>query len=229
MWLLSKRLTVADCGILRGFTDYHSHILPGVDDGSSDMDESLSILSQMEESGVASVWLTPHIMDDIPNETNMLKEKFTALSAIYTGTIHLHLAAEYMLDSLFDERLVSDDILPLTADKHYLLVETSTFSSPVDMSEKLSFIKSRGYVPLLAHPERYEYMQMSHYFSLKSQNISFQLNLSSLAGMYGDRVRIRAEKLLKLGLYDKIGSDTHSLGYFNRLKGSYLRHNKLFL
>jgi len=229
MWLLSKRLTVADCGILRGFTDYHSHILPGVDDGSSDMDESLSILSQMEASGVASVWLTPHIMDDIPNETDMLKEKFATLSAIYTGTIHLHLAAEYMLDSLFDERLVSNDILPLTADKNYLLVETSTFFSPVDMSEKLSFIKSRGYVPLLAHPERYEYMQMSQYFSLKSQNISFQMNLSSLAGMYGDRVRIRAEKLLKLGLYDKIGSDTHSLGYFNRLKGSYLRHNNLFL
>ena len=67
MWPFSKSQPVAASGILCEITDYHSHILPGVDDGVKTMNESLQILAEMKHQGVRKVWFTPHIMEDIPN------------------------------------------------------------------------------------------------------------------------------------------------------------------
>lgn len=113
MWFFKKRVSLKDSGIFDGFTDWHSHILPGVDDGVQTMDESLEILHLYEELGVKTVWLTPHIMEDIPNTTAYLRERFAELKAAYDGRIELHLAAENMLDNLFEERLENNDLLPL--------------------------------------------------------------------------------------------------------------------
>lgn len=118
---------------LIGFTDYHSHILPGVDDGVQTMDESLEILRLYEEQGIKSVWLTPHIMEDIPNTTAHLRDRFAELQAAYTGGVQLHLAAENMLDNLFEERLGKNDLLPLGENGDHLLVETSYFSPPMGL------------------------------------------------------------------------------------------------
>ena len=125
MWPFRKTITFARSGILKGMTDCHSHLLPGVDDGVGTLDESLRILDMMEKHGVRKVWLTPHIMEDIPNETVTLQEKFQELKRSYNGTLELALAAEYMMDNLFEERLEKDDLLPLEEGKRYLLVETS--------------------------------------------------------------------------------------------------------
>ncbi len=92
-------------GYLNGFTDWHSHILPGVDDGIRTMDESLAVLAYYESLGMSEVWLTPHIMEDIPNTTEDLKKRFEDLCKHYEGNMKLHLAAEYMLDNLFVQRL----------------------------------------------------------------------------------------------------------------------------
>ena len=113
LWPFRKRVSLQDSGIFSGFTDWHSHILPGVDDGVRTMGESLEILRLYEELGVRSVWLTPHIMEDIPNTTAHLRERFAELQASYSGSVELHLAAENMLDGLFEERLEKNDLLPL--------------------------------------------------------------------------------------------------------------------
>lgn len=113
MWPFTKRTSLADSGIFRGFTDWHCHLLPGVDDGVQTMEETLRILSLYEELGVTEVWLTPHIMEDMPNTTASLKARFKALEAAYQGNIGLHLASENMLDNLFEERLEQNDLLPL--------------------------------------------------------------------------------------------------------------------
>lgn len=163
MWFFKKRTSLKDSDIFRGFTDWHCHLLPGVDDGVQTMEESLRVLSLYEQLGIGEVWLTPHIMEDMPNTTQGLKERFAELYATYQGNITLHLAAENMLDNLFEERLKKNDLLPLGKDGKHLLVETSYFNPPMGLNNILLRIKSKGYVPVLAHPERYVYMDEDDY------------------------------------------------------------------
>ena len=223
MWPFRKTTTLAQSGILKGITDCHSHLLPGVDDGVETLDESLRILDTMEKQGVRKVWLTPHIMEDIPNETATLREKFRELEQSYNGTMELALAAEYMMDNLFEERLEKNDLLPLEEGKRYLLVETSYFNPPMGLLSVLQRIQKKGYYPLLAHPERYEYMKMADYKALQQVGVAFQLNIPSLAGMYGRHVQKKAEALQKAGMYTLRGNDTHSLVFFQNLLNEKIR------
>ena len=266
MWPFSKKTTIAASGVLQGAADHHSHILPGVDDGVETMDEALRILATYEAMGIKELWLTPHIMEDIPNTPQKLAARFEELKAAYKGGITLHLAAEYMIDNhlhkllkaregvekdcschsdhtltnnskevlgavqskplqetppLFRGEVVEDrrgekkttecpKLLPIgTAGKH-ILVETSYFNPPMRFKETLRQIKSLGYYPLLAHPERYMYMDNDEYRRLREEGVKFQLNLVSLAGGYGAVVRKKALWLLANGLYSVAGSDLHS-------------------
>lgn len=211
MSFFKKRTSLADSSIFRGFTDWHCHLLPGVDDGVQTMEETLRILSLYEDLGVKEVWLTPHIMEDMPNTTASLKKRFEELKAVYQGCIALHLASENMLDNLFEERLRKNDLLPLGKSRKHLLVETSYFNPPMGLSNILLRIKAKGYVPVLAHPERYVYMDENDYRKLKEMNVMFQLNLFALVGAYGTGIRKKAGWLMKNGLYDVAGSDTHNL------------------
>lgn len=197
--------------LLTGFTDHHSHILPGVDDGVKKMEVSLKVLERYEQLGIAEVWCTPHIMEDIPNTTEKLQVRFAELCEAYQGSIKLHLAAEYMMDALFEERLEQGDLLKLGDEGNQLLVETSYFTPPMDMDKILLRIKQRGLYPVLAHPERYVYMNKERYTELKDKGIRFQLNLSSLAGAYGSEAKDKALWILKKEYYNLVGSDLHSL------------------
>ena len=217
MWFFKKQTSLVGSGILEGFTDYHSHILPGVDDGIQTLGESLDTLDCLEKLGVKSIWLTPHVMEDIPNTSEKLRERFQLLLQYYSGGIALHLAAEYMLDNLFEERLASEDLLPIGKAQKHLLVETSYFNPPMDLYDILKQIQQKGYYPLLAHPERYEYMTMKDYKALKDANVVFQLNLPALGGMYGKGVQQKAGTLLKAGAYDRIGCDIHSIDFYQDL------------
>lgn len=196
---------------LRGFTDFHSHILFGVDDGVKTLDMSLEVLKRYEEIGIAEVWCTPHVMEDIPNTTEELRNRFAELEKAYTGPVQLHLAAEYMMDELFESRLEQNDLLSLGKEGNWLLVETSYFNPPMDLEGILKRIKSKGFFPVLAHPERYVYMSKGMYKMLKQEGILFQLNLSSLAGAYGADAQKKARWLLKKQYYDMAGSDLHSM------------------
>lgn len=216
LWPFRKRISLQDSGIFSGFTDWHSHILPGVDDGVRTMGESLEILRLYEELGVRSVWLTPHIMEDIPNTTVHLRERFAELQASYSGSVELHLAAENMLDGLFEERLEKNDLLPLGENGDHLLVETSCFSPPMDLYGILERIKAKGYYPVLAHPERYGYMEKEEYRRIKDMGVKLQLNLPSIAGMYGDRIKKKATLLLNGKAITCTGTDIHHYNMFQK-------------
>ena len=209
MFGFRKKQTWEQSGFFRGFTDWHCHILPGVDDGVQTMDEALEILAEYERLGVREVWLTPHVMEDIPNSTDGLRERFAELQAAYKGKVELNLASENMLDRLFEERLQKDDLLPWGKDGKHLLVETSYFNPPMGLNNILLRIKAKGYYPVLAHPERYLYMDMAAYQRLKSLDVKFQLNLFSLTGLYGKDAQKKANDLLKAGMYDYTGTDLH--------------------
>lgn len=211
MWPFRKKQTLEESGFFRGFTDWHCHILPGVDDGVQTMEEALQILAEYERLGVKEVWLTPHIMEDIPNTTQHLRERFKELQATYQGNVVLNLASENMLDKLFEERLEKNDLLPLGKDGKHQLVETSYFNPPMGLNNILLRIKAKGYYPILAHPERYIYMKDDDYKQLKSMGIKFQLNLFSIHGMYGKEAQKKAHRLQKGRMYEYTGTDLHQI------------------
>ena len=210
MWPFNRKKSITEVHLLAGGTDYHSHILPGVDDGVRTTEEALQVLQDIEATGITDVWFTPHIMEDYPNTCESLKELFATFRATYKGYINLHLAAEYMLDNHFTPLLESNNLLPIGRNGNHLLVETSYYTPPMSLHATLQQIKAKGYFPLLAHPERYLYMEKKDYKELLEMGIKFQLNLPSLAGFYGPEVKKRALWLLKNNIYSVAGSDTHS-------------------
>ena len=174
------------------------------------MPESLAILEIYEQIGIKELWLTPHVMEDIPNSTDVLRKLFRELDEAYMGTVKLRLASENMLDNLFAERLENNDVLPIGNEGNTLLIETSYFNPPIKFHHTIDTIRSKGYHPLLAHPERYNYIDsISDYRKLKDHGVKFQLNLMSLCGHYGSVVRDKAKRLLEDGMYDRVGSDLH--------------------
>ena len=221
MFFLNKKYTLTESVFLSDWIDRHSHILPGVDDGIRTMEDSLSVLKFYEQAGVSTVWLTPHIMEDVPNEPAELKERFEELKEAYRQTegekkINLHLAAENMIDPLFVKRLEAGNLLTYGDKGDELLVETSYAQAPYRFKLILQDIRKAGLTPVLAHPERYRYMDYDDYDTLHEQGVRFQLNITSLAGAYGPEPKERAEYLLEEGYYTYQGSDLHSLSAFKR-------------
>ncbi|MDE6753113.1 MAG: capsular biosynthesis protein [Muribaculaceae bacterium] len=217
MWLFKKKISLKDSGLLQGLTDYHSHILPGVDDGVKTMEESLTILQAFEELGVKKVWLTPHIMEDYPNKTEDLRRRFAEFRKEWKGKVDLGLAAEHMLDSLFEQRLEANDLLPIGDEGNHLLIETSYYTPPYGMDDMIEAIFSKGYFPILAHPERYRYMEEKDYRNLKDRGVKLQLNYLSLVGGYGEQAKKKAEWLLSQKMINFWGSDIHR---FSHIKDS---------
>ena len=210
----SSRTSLADSGLLKNFTDNHSHVLFGVDDGVGTLDESLKILSFMENAGVSTLWCTPHIMEDVPNRTEDLRIRFNELKPAWKGGIELKLSSENMIDNLFLERLKNRDFL--THGDNRLLVETSTWAPPIEFWDIIDSIVVAGYVPLIAHPERYRYMKLEDYQKLRDMGAEFQLNLPSILGVYGDEPARKAEEMLAKGWYSMVGTDCHR---FRALEG----------
>lgn len=212
IWPFKKKIdSLSTGGLLHDFTDWHSHILPGVDDGVPTMELTLEILDFYEKGGVKKIWLTPHIMEDFPNEPEELRRRFEELKNEYQGPIELRLAAENMLDSLYEERLEEGNLLPIGDDGDHLLLETSYFSAPMNFDELIDKTMRKGYYVILAHPERYRYMEEGDYKDLKRRGVIFQTNFMSLVGMYGESARRKAEWLLKNRMIELTGSDIHRL------------------
>lgn len=210
MWPFSSKYNLLQSGIFNGWTDRHSHILPGVDDGIQSVKNSLAILTMYEQMGVKKVWLTPHIMEDCPNTPEKLKVRFEELESAYQGKIELSLSAENMMDGLFVKRLEQGILMPYGDNQDELLIETSYVQPPMGMEGILRDMRKAGYTPVLAHPERYLYMDAEKYENIKEMGVKFQLNVTSLIGAYGKQVKERAEYLLNEGYYNYSGSDAHS-------------------
>ena len=205
--LFNRRRSILESGLLKGAVDQHSHILYGLDDGVKTQEDSLAILRFLEEQGVSEVWFTPHVMEDVPNTTEGIRARFEELESVYRGGLRFHLAAEYMIDTLFEERLAARDLL--THGNDTVLVETSAVAPPINLWEVLETMRKAGYRPLIAHPERYRYMDKADYKRLHDMGCVLQMNLPSIVGFYGESARERALDLLDKGWYSMVGSDCH--------------------
>lgn len=211
MWPFKSVKKLKESGLFNNFTDWHSHILPGVDDGIKTMEESLKVLEAYEGLGFKKVWLTPHVMEDYPNETAQLRDNYEELKELWKGDVEIKLASENMLDTLFEERLEKLDFLTIGEEGNHLLVETSYYTPPYGMEEMLEKTRAAGFFPILAHPERYRYMEEKDYAALKEKGILFQTNVLSLVGAYGEMAQKKAEWLLQKDMIDMAGTDVHNL------------------
>ena len=211
---LHSKHSLLDSGLLKGATDNHSHILFGLDDGVKTARESLHILRFYEEAELDTLWFTPHTMEDVPNTTEGILSRFEEFKAMYDGPIKLKVASEYMIDTLFEKRLAERDLMLHGEDT--VLVGTSTQFPPINLWEVLENMMKAGYRPLVAHPERYHYMQWRDYERLHDMGCYMQLNLPSLVGVYGETVALKANDLLKKGWYCMAGSDCHRAGAIER-------------
>ena len=194
-------------------TDLHSHLIPGIDDGSQSMEESLSLLGGMADLGYEKVITTPHIMSDAYRNTPAaIREGLTALreaAAEAEISIEIDAAAEYYLDDAFIGLLSEGDLM--TVNGKYLLFETSYISKPLQTEEMIFEITSAGYTPVMAHPERYRYIRdpLKEYGRFKELGVLFQVNLNSFGGHYGRSAKVLADFLSQNGMIDFLGSDVH--------------------
>lgn len=216
----NSKKNMKKAGLLQGMTDVHSHLLPGVDDGVSSLEEALQILKYLQEAGVSRMYLTPHIMADLNEKgASELTSRFKQFVRACPDWIELRLAGEYMLDAGFAVQCKAG---LLTMARRHVLVETSYWAAPPNLLNILYELSVDGYVPILAHPERYGYMTEEDYRRLKENGYKFQLNLMSLAGVYGKQAAHRACRLLEKGFYDFAGSDIHRLDVYRQTVEEYL-------
>lgn len=208
--------------LFQNFTDIHNHILPGIDDGAQDVKESIKLIKQLNDLGIDHFICTPHTMGDYyPNTPETINSAAKLLQdELQHSSINssIHASSEYMLDEEFSDHLQSRDLLPL-ADK-YLLVEISYLQPPINLEELLFELTHAGYIPVLAHPERYSYYHKKpdYYKELERLGCVFQLNALSLSNYYGKSVKKMTYQLLEEGLYTYIGTDTHSKRHVKQLR-----------
>ncbi len=193
--------------------DIHSHILPEIDDGSKSLEESLDMLQEMHSLGYKKLIATPHVMMDVyPNSREIILDKLAMLqeAANFFGLeITLQAAAEYYLDEQFMELIRKREIL--TFGKNYLLFESSYLDRPIFLEDAIFQMQAKGYIPVLAHPERYRYItDKSEYKKLKDLGVLFQVNLNSFVGMYGKSAKEKARYLADNSMVSFLGSDLHS-------------------
>ncbi|QMU31324.1 tyrosine-protein phosphatase [Adhaeribacter radiodurans] len=196
-------------------TDMHAHVLPGLDDGADSMTQALAMVQEMQQLGYRKLILTPHIMGDFyKNTPDGIKAKLAELKQVVQQQgilIELGCAAEYYLDEWFVQRLEDKEPL-LTFGDNYVLFETSFINEPMRFQEIIFKIKSNGYTPVLAHPERYSYLynRWNSLVEWHENEVLFQINLNSLVGYYGPEAKRMAEKLLHHKFIDFVGTDAHS-------------------
>ncbi len=204
--------------------DIHSHLIPGIDDGAKDMSLAIELAQELQLLGYKKLILTPHVSDMFPNSNGLIVEKYKELKKVFKEEglfIEIEVAAEYYADEYFDTLLEQKDLLSF-GDKNYLLFELSYFTPPMDIDNLIYEINRAGYTPILAHPERYLYWHddFSHYQALKEMGVLFQINLNSTVGYYNEAIQETVEKLIKNGMVDFVGSDTHHQGHLRSLKKS---------
>lgn len=202
--------------------DMHSHILPGIDDGSPDVETSLALLSGLHQLGYSHFICTPHIMADLyPNTPQSIQ---TALAKVQQAVeqaglpITIQAAAEYLMDEQFESILEADEIMALPGKR--VLVEMSFVAPPPNLFGFLFKLQTKGYTPVIAHPERYLFFKkdMSQFERFKEHGCELQLNILSLIGYYGSPAADTARALLKKGWVNYLGTDLHHERHLETLR-----------
>lgn len=201
-------------GYLPFDVDIHSHILPGIDDGSPNIETSLQLIEGLYKLGIKKTIATPHIIGDLyrntPQTINaalLLVQQACSQKGI---NIEIAAAAEYMIDDYFIELLKKEEPL-LTLHKNIILTEIPFTSTAENLEETVKLITNKGYKPVLAHPERYHFFQQNFdkYFYLKEIGFTLQVNLLSLTGYYGNKAEKAANFIFENKLANLVGTDLH--------------------
>jgi protein-tyrosine phosphatase len=201
----------------------HSHLLPGLDDGVKTSDEAVGLIRSLHELGYRKLITTPHVMSDVFRNTNEgILAALSDLKAHVTKAgvdIQLEAAAEYYLDENLIHLLQSNHPL-LKIGKNYLLFETNFLNEPLNLKEFIFLATSKGYQPVLAHPERYLYLQsdMAKARDLVDRGVLLQVNMTSLSGYYSKPAQRMASMLIDAGLVHLLGTDCHHSGHANILR-----------
>lgn len=195
--------------------DMHSHLIAGIDDGAPTLDHSVAMLNKFAQLGYRKVITTPHILGEVhPNTPEIilsgLEEVKKELRALQIP-IEIEAAAEYYCDESFLPKIKEKNILSFG--QNYVLMEFSMLSPSQYEAQALFELQVAGYVPVLAHFERYPYYHgnFKKVEALRERNIKIQVNLGSLTGHYGPAVKKMAEELIHKGLVDFLGSDCHRM------------------
>ena len=198
-------------------TDIHSHVLPGIDDGSPNTDVSIALLEAMKSWGIDSIVATPHIAEEsFENTPQSIKKAYDKLSVRMIDMamdMNVKFSAEYRIDNRFRKMFEDDELIIMP--NNYLLIENSFVQPPIDLKNIIYELQLRDLKPILAHPERYGYYQGKKeiYEELFESGCEFQINLLSLAGYYGDREKETALWLANKGYISFVGSDLHHFGH----------------
>ncbi len=196
-----------------GYVDIHSHLLPGIDDGAKDENNSVFLINTLRDYGFSQFITTPHVLTGVWNNTRAgITSKETATKDFLekTGIMNpFKAAAEYLIDDTFQKLIQKEELLTLK--DNYVLVEMSYLNAPMQLYDAIYEMQIAGYKPILAHPERYMFyhFKFDEYEKLKRAGCLFQLNLLSVTGYYGKPVLDISKRLLDNNMIDLVGSDVH--------------------
>ena len=199
--------------------DFHSHILPGLDDGATDLQNAISLVSAMKDWGFERITCTPHITNKFMNTPDTIRPAFEQLQeALYVNGIdvELRMSAEYRLvPETWPEVLEKNWLMPI--EDKFVIMELPIFN-PEDIKdikpiEEFKKVVSLGLTPLLPHPERYFYLSKDELMRYLDAGVKIQSNYGSLAGLYGDQAQQNAQTLVDEGLVSYYGTDMHNLHY----------------
>ena len=213
--------------------DFHSHILPGLDDGATGLQDAISLVSAMKDWGFERITCTPHITNKFPNTPDRIRPVFEQLQEALNVNgidVELRMSAEYRLvPETWPEVLEKNWLMPI--EDKFILMELPIFN-PDDIKdikplEEFKKVISLGLIPLLPHPERYFYLSENDLMSFLEAGVKIQSNYGSLAGLYGDQVQQNAQTLVDKGLVSYYGTDMHNLHYVQVLSDWFASGNKI--
>ncbi len=204
--------------------DIHSHLIPGIDDGAKTIKDSMLLLQRFAELGYKKVITTPHVMSDFYRNTPEIilsgLDKVRNELSKQNFSIEIEAAAEYYLDYELEKKIERKELLALG--EKYVLFELPFVAAPDNLYKAIFDMQMNGYIPILAHPERYSYWYRSFdsYYELKEKGVLFQLNAISLTGHYSPETKKNAERLIDENLIDFVGSDCHHLHHLEILNNA---------
>jgi len=206
--------------------DMHSHVLPGIDDGAQNPQQSVELVKKMMELGIRKIIATPHVMADYYRNTpETIGNALTMLRAELKNQnidIEIEAAAEHYFDETFEAR-VNDHKL-LTMGDNYALFELSFISLPLNVIGVIQRMKELGYKPILAHPERYSYLDIEQLRNLRDWGCDLQINTISLTGYYGKDAKKMAEAMVDNEIVDFMSSDMHHSKHAAALRNALNTH-----
>ena len=233
----SKESKMSDFDFGQVAVDFHSHLIPSVDDGVQSIEDTAAILQVLYNHGYKKIFTSPHIMGEkYTNRKSDLLERLELIrqhDLVKEIPIDIDVIAEYLLDEQFEDLLKDNDFL--TIQDKYILIETSMNCDFPFVRDYVYELRKKGYKPILAHPERYRYIHsekdaLEVYQNMLDWGIEFQLNLFSLVGIFGAEARKTAEMLIDNELYTYACSDIHrpsQLVHFEELKQNKYLHSML--